>query len=197
MVKRKKRIFLVLFSICLVLLAVLGIIYYSLNKEKEQTGKTLTPTIDPKEDEVLNISGFGIFFEKYEGHLTSSKVAKKLDEITTEILPEMFDTVKNYSKEEIKIYYEENKDSIKSNFGIERFEEFNEFTEALKETELDLKTWYRLDILKDTFVNRSEKNNYAYIEYEVSFKNEQKIKFSIYVAKGADVIPQYIIKVAK
>ena len=194
MIKENKRIFLVLFSICLVILVILVII---LNNQKRQTGKPLTPYIDPKEDNVLNLSGFGVFFERYEGHLTSAKVAKKLDEITTKKLPETFDIVIKLNEEEFKNYFEKNKESIRNNFGIESVEELNTFIKKLNETGLDLKTWYRLDVLKDTFVNRSEKNNYAYVEYEVSFKNDQKIRFSLYLSKEAQLIPQYIIKVIK
>lgn len=60
---KRKKIIVILLIICLIVLIILGITYYNAKKEKEQTGKPLTPLVDPKEDDVLNISGFGIFLK--------------------------------------------------------------------------------------------------------------------------------------
>ena len=190
--KRRKIIF-ILIILCLIAAVILGIIYYKVKKEKEQTGKPLTPVVDPKEDNVLNISGFGIFFEKYSGHLKSSEIAKKLDEITTKLLPSMFDEIKDYDDKQLENYYNSNNLVIIKDYGISDFNEFSIFIRSLKEVNVDLSTWYRLDLIKDTFKDNSDKEGYASIEYEVSFKNDQKIKFLLYVAKNASINPTYII----
>ena len=188
----KFKIILILIVICLIGIIVLG---YNLREEEQKAVIPVAPVLDPKEDDVLNLSGFGVFFEKYSGNLTTSEVSKKLDEITTTILPQIFETVKNYNENELTTYYNENAGMIKESFGIQSKEDFSKFIEKLKLTNLDLNTWYRLDLLKDTFVDISEKNMYSYVEYEVSFKNEQKIKFSLYISRNSNHEPLYIIDV--
>lgn len=192
---KRKKIIVILLIICLIILMILGITYYNAKKEKEQTGKPLTPLVDPKEDDVLNISGFGIFFEKYSGNLKSSEIAEHLDMITTTYLPEMFNQVKEYDTQQINEYYSNNADDIKDNLGIENVENFTSFLQKLKNLNEDLNSWYRLDLIKDTFTDESDKEDYAYVEYEVSLKNDNKLKFSLYISKSVTTKPTYIIDV--
>lgn len=194
-ITKKGKVILKLILICLIVLVIFGTVYYKIDKERKQTAKGITPVIDTKEDGVLNLNGVGVFFDKYDGHLTSSKVAKKLDEITTTILPEMFKETKDLDEESLKKYYEQNTSTINLKLGISTFGKFSNFIQELKETNLELDTCYRLNVLKETFKNESDIPNYAYVEYEVVFKNEQKIRFFMYVAKTVTAVPEYMIDI--
>ena len=188
---KSKKLITILLIICLIALVIVGVVYYNVKKGETQEEKF----IDPKEDEVLNLSGFGIFFDEYSGYLKSSEIAKHLEKITITYLPEMFDFTKDFNEEEISEHYFNNVNVIRDNLGIENVEDFTAFLQRLQVLDEDLSTWYRLDILEETFEDESDKENYAYVEYEVSFKNDHKIKFSLYVSKVERIEPTYIIDV--
>ena len=73
--------------------------------------------------------------------------------ITTTYLPEMFNQVKEYDTQQINEYYSNNADDIKNNLGIENVENFTSFLQKLKNLNEDLNSWYRLDLIKDTFTD--------------------------------------------
>ena len=68
MKRNKKIIIIIVFCVITFLLITTMFLYKRIEKERTQTGKPLTPLVDPKEDDVLNISGFGVFFDKYDGN---------------------------------------------------------------------------------------------------------------------------------
>ena len=76
--KKKYRFILILIIILAILLV--GLIYF-LNKS------TQIDYDDPKNDGVLNLSGFGVFFEKYSGEFKSSEIASNLETLTIEYIP--------------------------------------------------------------------------------------------------------------
>ena len=65
--------------------------------------------------------------------------------------------------------------------------------ETLKGTKIDLNTHYRMDALKETFVNDSDRLGYAYIIVEVSYKNNETLQLGFYVAKAAANQNKFII----
>lgn len=182
--KKKARIILLLIIILAILL--IGTIYY-LNKIRKINYD------DIKNNGVLNLSGFGVFFEKYSGDFKSSEIASNLQTLTIEYIPKMYNTVKKYKEDKLEEYYNENKNRIKKDIGINDFSEFSRFINLLKESKIDLDSWYRLDLIPESFENDSDKPGYAYAEYEVSFKNDDKLKFSLYVSKRKSKTPNYII----
>ena len=186
---KKKKIIIILIIICLFILIVSGIIYSNLKKNVNQAD------LDPKEDNVLNLSGFGIFFDKYTGDLKSSEIAKGLEKIVTDQLPNMYNEVKNYNDDKLEKYYDENKMTIKRNYGIKNLNSFKTFIYAIRNSGVNLKQWYRLDIVTDKFVDKSDYNNYAYAEFTVSYKDDKELKFSLYVSKLENVNPTYMISI--
>lgn len=194
----KKNIVLILIIICLLILIVIGIAYtINQNKEKQQIDNTTPTVLEPKEDDVLNLSGFGVFFDKYSGHLKSSDIAKKLEEIVTEKLPKTYSIVKDYDDTTLGSYYDKNENQIKINYGIESSEEFKNFISKIKQSNIDINQWYRLDILQDTFVDSSDLRGYSYVEFLVKFKSDQELRFSLYVAKTKNFVPTYLIDIVE
>jgi len=113
--KKKARIILLLIIVLAILLS--GLIYY-LNKVSKVDHD------DIKNNGVLNLSGFGVFFEKYSGDFKSSEVASNLQTLTIEYIPKMYNTVKKYKDDKFEEYYNENKNRIKKNIGINDFQNF-------------------------------------------------------------------------
>ena len=190
----KNKIIWLLMVLCIILLiiSICSIKNIKKNTEPVEKGK---PLIDTTTDGILNLSGFGIFFDKYEGNLKSSEIGNNLEKVTIKYIPEMFDEIKNFTNEELKAYYSKNSLLLKIRYGKEDFATFSSFINSLKSKNIDLTTWDRLDILKESFKNTSDKDNYAYTEYEVTYQNKEKIKFSLYISKKPNITPTYIISI--
>lgn len=178
-----------LITLIIILIILLGILIYFFNKLSNSS------QINAKSEGVLNLSGFGVFFDKYSGEFKSSEIAADLEDLTIEYIPKIYNNAKKLKDNKMEEYYNESKNRIKKEIGINDYSEFSVFINALKETKIDLDTWYRLDIITESFIDDSDKIGYSYFEYEVSFKNDEKIKFSAYVSKRKSKTPNYIIKV--
>lgn len=192
--KLKIKKFIKIIIVCIVVLVVLIFVLKQIDKNKPLVYPE-KPTTDPKTDEQLNLSGFGVFFEKYTGELKSSEIAAKLEKIFTEQLPEIYNTTKKYNEAQLKSYYAKDNVRLKRSFGMYNSQKFSNFISKLKNINEDLNTWYRLDVLKDTFVDTSDKEGYAYVECEMAYQSEQRIRFSLYVAHDENKVPLFIIDV--
>lgn len=190
---KKRKVITILVVCFLIILAILSVMLYSANAYKRQTAKGRTPVINTKEDGVLNIGGFGVFFEKYTGQYTSSEIAEKIGDIVSEYLPNVFEQVKDLDEEGLKNYYSENSGTISVRIGNQNYGEFKTLIETLKGTKIDLNTHYRMDALKETFVNDSDRLGYAYVIVEVTYKNDETIQLGVYVAKAAANQNKFII----
>ena len=190
----------ILLVIIIILFIIIACIFWTI-KSKKGTNETyqktsgLTPDVDPKDDNILNLGGFGVLFDKYSGEYLSSEVAKKLENITLNLMPKMYDETKTLDEKGLSEYFKKNQKEIINNFGINEEEVFLKFIKTLKSKNQDLNTAYRLDLLKDTFENMSTKSGYAYIEYEVSFKNDNVIRFPLYIARYKGQVPMLILEI--
>ena len=190
----KKNIIIALIVV-LAIMIVCTLVFMKYVEKNQQTGKGLTPDVDVKEDNLLNLSGIGVFFDRHTGYIKSSDVGTKLTKITTEYIPDLMNVVKDYSNEELDKYYEQNKTEVEDNIGLETKEDFAAFIKALKAKEVDLTSYYKLEMLKDTYVDKSEKLNYSYVEYKVYYLDETVIRFSLQVSRKKSTTPTYVINV--
>lgn len=191
-IKKKRNILII--ALLITCLVVLVFVVVKL-KSSTTTNVTNNYDTDTKEDGILNFSGAGVFFDEYTGDFKASEVAKKLEDVTIIELPELVNTVGDYSEIQLIKYFYQNKKIIKETYGITNYTTFVDFINKINETGVDVNDWYRLDFDKETFLDTSDKNGYAYIEYSVSMKNNEKIKFSLYVAKSSSKAIPYIIDV--
>ena len=168
--KRMKRLILII-SVLLVALIALSVALYFANAEKRQTAKGRTVEINTKEDGVLNLGGFGVFFDKYSGQFKSSEIAEKMGNVVTLYLPTVKDQIDDLSEAELSDYYTKNASNLKRYFGVMTYEEFKPIAIMLNSTTIDLDSHYRLDVIKDSFTNSTEKMGYAYSEFKISYKS--------------------------
>lgn len=181
----------ILFTICVILLVILIAVF----RKKQNEPIVLKQSVNTRTDRYLKLGGFGIFFEQYNGELTSSEISKKLEQITTQNLPEMYNEIKNLDEDERKNYFENNSSQIKSDFGIKEYNEFYDFIHKIEQTGIDIKQWDSLMVSKESFKNDSDVLDYAYVEYEVSYNSQQKITYSMYVSKIKTKKTNYIINI--
>lgn len=187
----KKR-FIVIIGLILVIILVLGFVI------KDMYNTQTDHLIDgPTAKGQLLLSGIGVFSEKYTGNIETKEITQKIQDLTKQDIPDLYKDVKKYNDSKLEKYYEKNASDIEEKFGIQTLEEFIKFTKSLKEANIDLKTWYKAEIKRDTFIDKSKKDNYAYVEYEIVFKNEETIRFSLYIAKITTMMPNYIIDIIK
>lgn len=173
--------------ICLVLLAPLLYMLY------EESRKPSDVVIDGSELEgVLGFSGVSVFSEKYTGDFESKDITAKLQEVVKEDIPKLYENIKKLDENEMKKYYNDNKTSIKNKFGIQTEEEFMNFSNKIRQTKIKLNTWDKVKIKSGTFVDKSDKTNYVYVEFDVVFESEERMSFSMYVANRKLMSPQFI-----
>ena len=197
--KNKKKIIIILIIFCIMLLVAIPIILKKYNRHKlinVGSYRKVKTIEDPKKDGILNLSGFGVFFEKFTGELKSSEVAYKLEEIATKKIPRTYEYIKDYNDQELSTFYENNQKSIYNMYGIDNLDDFVKFANELQKVKKDnINDCYRLDLNVDTFLDESDKDGYASVEFKMSYINDSEINFIVYVAKSSNITPQYIIKV--
>lgn len=185
------KVVIILFTICVILLVILIAVF----QKKQNEPVVLKQSINTRTDRYLKLGGFGIFFEQYDGELTSSEISKKLEQMTTQTLPEVYAKVKDLNEKTRKDYFDNYSSEIESDFGIKEYNEFDNFIHKIEETGIDVEQWESLMVIKESFKNDSDVLDYAYVEYEVSYNNEQKITYSMYLSKVKTKKPNYIINI--
>ena len=187
MSNEKSKRFIIIIIILLIILVVMFCSYLYLSNRKNRipydgpVENARVKEVDTKTDNVLNLSGFGVFFDKYSGEYKSSEIAYFLEEVHTEFLPQMCEELKDCNGEEIANYYQTNRYTIKNHLGHSSESDFVEFVENLTEKNVDQTSWDNLSVLKETFVDESSKKGYAYAEYEVTYIDDSVIKFSLFI----------------
>lgn len=194
---KRAKLIIVLILFLVVLASILGVALYKATAEKRQTAKGRTVNIDTKEDGVLNLGGFGVFFNEYSGQYKSSEIANKLGRVVDTHLPSIYNEVKDLDETKMKAYYDENETTLKKKLGVAEYKEFRDLIDVLLMANLDLTTHYRLDIVKDSFKNKSDRLGYSYVEFEVTYKSEDKIKLAAYISKAFANSPEYSILAIK
>lgn len=180
--------------ICFILLITLIIINFLMKEEQTQIGLSIEGR--SVEGQLL-LSGISVFSEKYIGSLETSEITKRMQEFVKKDIPELYENIKDYDEQGLKKYYNENNLEIKNKFGLLNEDEFMTFGNMIKDTDIDFNIWYKLKIDRESFIAQVENENYAYVEFEVIFEDEQKMRFFVYVANGESMIPQYIFGAIK
>ena len=190
MKKEKQAIVIILIAFILVLLIICGGTI-----KKKQYGK-MPETIDGKTEEgQLLYNGVGVFVEKYTGYIISSRKFTILTFKTmiTEEWPEMIAELKNADDKKINEYYEKNKKELEENYGFKDVDSFINMINTLRDRDIDLSKYDKLDVNKETFGDTSDKPNYAVVQCKVMYPEDNSIKFKAYISKKKSIKPSFII----
>lgn len=205
MKKKKRKLKLLIFIVFIILMLVIILInidYSKLNHKKygyEIQGVYRDPKYDLDKDRTaenqLFVSGISIVNERYEGDLKASDVMLELKKIVTNRIPKTYDMIRNYTTDsELEDFYNNNEASLKNMYGIQDFESFEVFAKKIINTNIDYYKYYKLNIIKDTFVTDSDKDGYSYFEYEVEYEDGTKIILGLYFSKYDSLRPNYITR---
>lgn len=182
-----KKTFIIAIVICLVILGILVYIVADHNRKPSDV------VIDGSELEgVLSFSGLSVFSENYTGDFESKEITAKLQELVKEDIPKLYENIRKLDDKEVKKYYNDNQTSIKNKFGIQTEEEFINFSNKISQTKIKLNSWDKVKINKETFLSQSDKTNYAYMEFDIIYENEEKMSYSVYIANRKLMSPQFI-----
>ena len=182
-----KKTFIIAIVICLVALGILVYIVVDHNRKPSDV------VIDGSELEgVLSFSGLSVFSENYIGDFESKEITAKLQELIKEDIPKLYENTRKLDDKEVKKYYNDNQTSIKNKFGIQTEEEFINFSNKISQTKIKLNSWDKVKVNQDSFISQSDKTNYAYMEFDVIYENEEKMSFSVYIANRKLMSPQFI-----
>lgn len=173
--------------ICFVLLIVLNSLI-NVEEEDPTAGSIDGTTLEGQ----LLLSGAVIFSEEYVGDIETTEIRQKIQELVKVDIPELYENIKKHDENEIKKYYKEKEVELKNKFGIQSEDEFVNFANKVKQSNIDLNSWREIKVNKESFIDRSEMANYAYVEFDVIFEKEQKMTFSLYIANRKIANPQYI-----
>ena len=182
---RKNNFIIIILIILLIALIGFGIAYSKAREARLQTGKPITPDVDPKEDGILNLSGVSVFFDKSTGTKTSSEVGHYVTDLMTEYVPSLIDNLRgNDSDEELETYYNENEEQLKNEFGVETVESFKGLYRILSSKKIDYKQYNRLMMDYDSFIDHNDntpKQYYDYVKCKVYYIDDSVIDFDLYV----------------
>ena len=184
----KKNKIVIILLVFLVILAIIAIIV--MNYRNRYIGKKISRT-----DNYLHLSGFGIFFEKAKGEISSTQVSNYLKTSITDYIPSMYDKIQKYNDDKLEEYYNSNKGEIEENLGKESYDDYLEFVKKIRNKNVDLNSWESLNIIKDSFVHDSDKKDYSYVQFDVTYLKGNKIRFSLYILKHGNNLPVYIIDI--
>lgn len=195
--EKDKKVVIILLILCLCI--IIGIFaYINRNAEMLKRAKSMTDLgINGRTaDDQLLLSGIGTFSDKYTGKLTTTEIREKIEKLTKESIPNLYNEIVDLDASGLKKYYENNYENIKEKFGQTDFEAFNKFAEKLQNISVDINSWYSVVIKTDTFVSEVDENHsYAYVEYKVIFENKDELSFSMYIANEINLIPTFIIDI--
>lgn len=185
----------IILIIALILVIVTGIYLISSFINSHRKLGDMPESIDGKTAEnQLLLNGIGIFAEKYTGSLKRTDITADVSTIIKEYIPELYKDVKNKDEKGIEKYYNSNKSEIEERFGIGKLEDFSTFVNGLKSSQVNLNDYYKLNIDKESFIDKYDKD-YAYMECFVTYGEDEseKIDFTLYVAMNTYTDPKYII----
>lgn len=151
-----------------------------------------TPTGGDTLEGQLLFSGMGVISENYGGEFKTSEITQKIQDFVKNDIPELYKNIKKMDENALKKYYNDEQKVLKETFGIQSEDEFITFSNKISQTKIDLNSWQKVKVNRESFESKSDKTNYAYLEFDIVFENEEKMSFALYIANRKLTLPQFI-----
>lgn len=118
-----------------------------------------------------------IFATSYKGEIPKDYFYKGLYNLVNEELKNIYLDTKNMSDSKIKTYFEENKEKIALNIGIQSIEDFKNLINCIKIYNNEELQYESTLLESDTY-----KNNEDFVEFNIiiNYSNNEKITFKVY-----------------
>lgn len=182
--KKEKYIKITIFTfiILLILLITCIIIYNVLKGKNEPTYEENLEAQQEVDEEYLKNQmiipeEYNFLIRLYEGNLNENVFYSAIYKLVFEEIPEINTNLKNKNAEEIENYYQNNKDRIYSNLGIDNFEKYNKIVgEVLKLKDITYKS-SRFDT--KSFEQNNE-TGYSSLNLEINFETSS-VNFKMFI----------------
>lgn len=168
--KKIRSILLIVFAFLTAILFLIIFMYYNLSQnsnDKDYENVVKKVNEQYKEQGKIVPENYNFLIRLYEGDVQSDEIYSKIYNLVYKVIPDIKNNLENLSNEEIKKYYEKNKEEIISVMGIDDFENY-------------LLLVQKVCKLENIEYNNCEFDvkNYVYNENEDYSKVNLKIKFS-------------------
>ena len=110
---------------------------------------------------------YNFLIRLYEGNVNENVFYSAIYKLVFEEIPEINANLKNKSIEEIENYYQNNKERIYSNLGIDNFEDYNEIVKEV--SKLENITYKSSKFDTRSFAQNSE-TGYSSLNLEINFE---------------------------
>ncbi len=173
----------IIFIILLVLLITFVIIYNVLKEKDEpiyEENLEAQKEVDEEylEKQMIIPEEYNFLVRLYEGNLNEKVFYSAIYKLVFEEIPEISNNLKNKSAEEIESYYQNNKERIYSNLGIDNFEDYNKIVQEV--SKLENTTYESSRFVSKSFAS-NEENDYSSLDLEINFENNSSITFKMYI----------------
>lgn len=197
MKNKKKKIILTLIIVLVLILIGLLLILKNNSKNGEEPIQTIEVMQEEAIERHLHMNGTGVFFDKYTGDLKTSEITTVLEKIAVNYIPRVYNYTKDYNENELEVFFDNNAKNLKNMIGITDKEEFVKFAQALQKTGVDFDNWDLFDLLRETFVDESDKDGYSYAKFMITFRDKKKVTFDLYVARTNSAEIPYIVGISE
>ncbi len=172
--KKKKYIKITIFTfVILLILLITCIIIYNVLKGKNEPiyeeNLEAQQEVDEEylENQMIIPGEYNFLIRLYEGNVNENVFYSAIYKLVFEEIPEINANLKNKSIEEIENYYQNNKERIYSNLGIDNFEDYNEIVKEV--SKLENITYKSSKFDTRSFAQNSE-TGYSSLNLEINFE---------------------------
>lgn len=197
MKNKKKKIILILILVLVLVLIGLLLILKNNSKNEEEPIRTIETIQEEAMERHLQMNGTGVFFEKYTGEFKTSEVTTALEKIAVNYIPRVYNYTKDYDEQELEVFFDNNAKNLKNMLGITEKEEFVKFAQGLQDTKVDFNWWDKFDLLRETFVDESDKDGYSYAKFVITTRDGSEVTFDLYVSRTKSAEIPYIVSISE
>lgn len=176
--KKIEKILVALFIIILIL--VIAIMYFDYTDSTKASRKKLEYINSDEWNDEIFPEGMPKFIRNYNGNLTAQNIGKSIYYIVTEAIPEYNIQLRDKNEEQIKEYFNSNKENIALDLGITEENDFIMFMREIKKVRIDTFEIDSFSIDSETIISKS---TYTTGDLYIKYKDCNEICFKIRVQK--------------
>ncbi len=190
------------FIIFIVVIIIIALIKNSVNtKEVNETAKTdeqlLQQSVESYSEGKTFPRGIAELTGKYEGQNSKNDLYESLDNLVKKYLPDLFDDINGLSESDLENYFNNHKEEIVDNLGINQSDDFVKLAKYLQNYNYNGEEFDSCEI--DSSSYRTAGGN-AYLSFIINFQyknKEENMKLRVFFANMTSTTPEIIFASAE
>lgn len=188
---------LIVLIVIIIVIVIIVIIRQSINKkvvnETAQTDEQLVQeSVEEYSKEKVFPRGIAELMGKYEGQNNKNDLYESLDNLVNEYLPKLFEDINGLDNSQLSSYFNNNKEEITENLGINQEDDFNKLAIYLQNNNYGKNKFEYCEIDSDSY--RTAGGN-RYLSFIINFKYENQdnlLQLRVYFANMTSTNPEII-----